>query len=295
MVSILIPTYNYDVMPLVRSLAENRGKVPFEMEIIIRDDASGRPSTNLEQLKAFTWVAYRANSENKGRTATRNALAKEAKYDNLLFLDADVLPKYPDFLNRFQWETESWDLQFGGIEYEEEPPASEYMLRWKYGKRREQLSVDKRKLMPYKSVNSGCLLIRKDVFLKLNKQMTVPRYGMDIYFKELLINFEVNVLHIDNPVYHNGLETSEEFLKKSLEAVATTAELESKGLLKLQVRPLQKAYRLIKNLGLRGFYGWFLSSFKNTMEKNFLSKRPNLFWFDLYRLNYYIQLKRSNA
>ncbi|HBY66340.1 MAG TPA: hypothetical protein DEG69_00350, partial [Flavobacteriaceae bacterium] len=34
-------------------------------------------------------------------TATRNRLAEKANYNWLLFLDADVIPKYKDFIERF--------------------------------------------------------------------------------------------------------------------------------------------------------------------------------------------------
>ena len=78
---------------------------------------------------------------------------------------------------------------------------------------------------------------------------------------------------------------------KALKAVETTVIFEKKGLMDTAQRPLQKSYLKLKNLGLTQIFNFTISKFKGVMERNFLSEKPNLFWFDLYRLSYYIDLK----
>ncbi|WP_203293322.1 glycosyltransferase family 2 protein [Luteirhabdus pelagi] len=293
MLSILIPTYNYDVVPLVKRLQEEIQATKKKYEIIVCDDASPSLPFKMNVFDSFSDVSFLHNKTNFGRTATRQKLAEKASYDHLLFLDADVFPKYPNFLERFHLKEKKWDVQFGGIAYKETPPQKEKLLRWKYGRAREEVSMLKRLQNPYFSINSGCILMRKELFFNLNEKMKENRYGLDIYFKQLLKQTQATVLHIDNPVYHLGLESSEAFLKKSLQAVATTVSLEKEGKLTEATRPMQNAYKKISRFGLAGLFQKTIDLFRSPMKRNFLSTRPNLFWFDLYRLAYYCKLKRG--
>ncbi|MEE3147306.1 MAG: glycosyltransferase, partial [Bacteroidota bacterium] len=92
--SILIPIYNVALDDLIKRLIPQTEKLQIAFEICIADDAS----TDAEIQKANALLAeqnqciYTVFHENRGRTATRHFLAENALYDNLLFLDADVLP-----------------------------------------------------------------------------------------------------------------------------------------------------------------------------------------------------------
>jgi len=186
-----------------------------------------------------------------------------------------------------------YQVVFGGIEYLDTPPTKDQMLRWKYGRSRETMTASKRQSQPYLAVNSGCFMIQRELFLKTNRLLQMNKYGLDNYFKELLREANAIVRHIENPVYHLGLESNEQFLKKSLEAINTTVYLEQQNLLSDKVRPLQKSYLKLSKFRLTGVFSAFISPLKKRMEHNFKSGNPNLFWFDLYRLRYYIQLKRE--
>lgn len=297
MLSILIPTYNFHVVDLVSTLKKQaiEAKVPFE--ILVLDDASTKKEfiSKNQQITEMAHCFYDTNKTNLGRTQTRHKLAEKAKYKWLLFLDADVFPKYDDFIERFvEYLSDTYQLLVGGIIYKKQKPEKKLILRWKYGLERESLSLQKRKLINYQSIISGCLLIKKDIFLAINIRMLQNNYGMDIYFQKLLRNQSVSVLHIDNPVYHLGLETSDTFIKKSLAAVKTTYILEKQGHIEHDFRALQKSYLKLKKMGLLSIFNYIISKFKPKMERNFLSNHPNLFWFDLYRLNYFIELKRND-
>ena len=111
MVSILIPTYNYNIVNLVKQIYNQSVDSSITFEIIVVDDCS--TSLNIKkdnkQINEFEFCKLVENSQNLGRTATRNLLASEAKYDWLLFLDADVLPKYNDFIWRFHFSEGSFN------------------------------------------------------------------------------------------------------------------------------------------------------------------------------------------
>ena len=94
MLSILIPAYNYDVLPLVQELHNQASKAGIAFEIIVLDDASPDKKTVEGNQKAglYEFTEFIINQNNSGRTLTRKKLAEKAKYDTLLFLDADVMP-----------------------------------------------------------------------------------------------------------------------------------------------------------------------------------------------------------
>lgn len=292
MISILIPTYNYNVYPLVSKLDSELASISIPYEIIVGDDGSPKPASEHSELNRFQNLIHFVAETNLGRTGMRQLLAEKAAYPHLLFLDADVMPKKDHFVQTYAQHLE-FDIVSGGIDYEDEKPSNDKILRWVYGRERETQTVAERMKGPYLAVNSGCFLIKKELFLKVNAKLQWNAYGMDNYFKELLRMEEATVMHIDNPVVHLGLESNEQFLKKSLEAIDTTVLLERENLLKENVRPLQKSYLKLKRWGLTRVFSGIVSLFRKKMERNFVSNHPNLFCFDLYRLEYYIQLKRK--
>ncbi len=297
MLSILIPTYNYSVVNLVRQLHKQAKESSIPFEIIVVDDCSTDIAIfdKNKKIKELEFCAFLKNNENIGRTATRNLLANKAKFNQLLFLDADVYPKSDSFIKLFLSNMDSSEIIFGGISYKNEEPPKEEILRWKYGKSRESLTVKQRIKNPYRTINSGCFLINKPLFLKINKELDMQKYGMDIYFKQLLHKYQSKVNHIDNPVYHLGLETSKVFIKKSLEAIETICYLEKNHQLNNSLIPLQKFYQKLSILKIDTFYLFILNKLKIKIENNLNSSRPNLVLFDLYRLNYYIEFKSKKS
>lgn len=296
MLSILIPTYNYSVVNLVNQVHKQAKDAAIVFEIIVVDDFSTDLSiiAQNEEIIALEFCQFIKNERNIGRTASRNHLAKKAQYDLLLFLDADVLPKYDDFINRFNLiANKDCPIIIGGVSYSESKPEKFQILRWKYGKEREAKSVPERIKEPY-FIISGNLMIKKEIFISINSDNT-NTYGLDILFSSNLKKNNIYVNHIDNPVYHLGLETNQAFIKKSLEAVKTTLNLEEHNLIDKDLRPLQKSYLKLKKLGLVNTFSFFISVFKKIMERNFQSENPNLFWFDLYRLQYFIKLKTKKS
>jgi|TARA_R110002020_G_scaffold347380_1_gene561042 glycosyltransferase involved in cell wall biosynthesis len=294
MLSILIPTYNYDVTELVNTLHQQCLQAKLTFEILVLDDASHNENTKSSNstINSLDYCLYAENTKNKGRTATRNRLAEKANYNWLLFLDADVIPKYKDFIERFISKKKQADLIFGGITYSETKPEPNKMLRWKYGHERESLTVAQRNKETYLAVNSGCFFIKKNIFLPISEKINFNEYGVDNLFKQFLEEKQVTILHIDNPVYHLGLEDNKTFVNKALKAVETTVLFEQKKIMSAE-RPLQKAYLKLKKYHLTKPFCWGIAFFEKPIQKNFTSANPSLFLFDLYRLKHYAKLKNN--
>ena len=294
MLSILIPTYNYLIVELVNRVHKQAITATIPFEIIIIDDCS----TNKDIINAnkiingLEFCTYIQNDNNLGRTASRNILAIKAKYNLLLFLDADVLPKYNDFINRFELSINTNPkVIFGSVCYNKEKPKPDQLLRWKYGHHRETKSVEDRLQNPYTIVSSS-LLIDKEVFFE-NNTLNSNTYGLDILFSGNLSMNNVKVKHIDNPVFHLGLESNNTFLKKSLEAVKSSYLLEKNNQIKKDLRPLQKSYLLLNKWKVDGIFCDFFKLLKKPIKSNLLSNNPSMFLFDLYRLQYFIELKNK--
>jgi len=296
MLSILIPTYNYKVISLVESLSKQLEKVSFSFEILVLDDCSSNAeivesNKNIEKISHCT---YSQNPTNKGRTATRQALAEKAKYNWLLFMDADVLPGNDDFIKKFDIANQSADVVFGGISYENSKPESDKLLRWKYGKAREAKPVSEREKMPHLSIISQCFLMKKEVFLKANT-FHQNLYGVDVLFAQNLEKLKTRVLHIENPIVHLGLESSESFIEKSKKGLESLLYFEKEGFIPNDYRPIQKAYLSLERNYFLKLFIFTIKRLKNQIEKNLKGKNPSLFLFDLYRLYYFTELKKQKT
>ncbi len=295
MLSILIPTYNFSIVTLVKQIHGQAIKANIIFEIIVVDDFSSNKNLIEEnsEIVKLGHCQYIENKENLGRTATRNLLAKKANFKTLLFLDADVLPKSEHFIKNFNLLNRNHvHVIYGGINYYKTQPEDDKILRWKYGTKREALSVNERLKHPYFIISQN-LLIDKEIFTTTNT-ININAYGLDILFSNNLKKNNIQVEHIDNPVYHLGLESNKSFMFKSLEAVKTTFELEEKKSLDNDLRPLQKSYRKLKKCQLLGVFNTICNVLKNNIESNLISKNPSLLLFDIYRLYYYAQLKTKN-
>lgn len=294
MLSILIPTFNYDVHELVIELQKQAEKLNIEYEIIICDDASTKNYT-IDFTKHQS-IHYLKNETNLGRTQTRRKLALKAVFKNLLFLDADVLPANSNFVKTYHsLLKDSFSVICGGCSYEERNKCATNYLRWKYGKEREEKDATIRNKKPYSSIFSGNLLIKKDVFLNYNFNESDNLYGMDIFFAYQLFTNSISVKHIDNNVIHFGLEDNEVFFKKSLESVISRHTYLSNQPNIEKINSLLKHYKTLKKWGLVSFFVKFFILFKTLLEKNILGDNPNLFLFDIYRLGYLCSLPDLQA
>ena len=287
MLSILIPTYNYNVYTLVSEIQRQCNFCKIDFEIICIDDASKLFHQENNQINSLSNCSYSILEKNIGRTSIRNLLAKKAKNEWLLFLDSDIFPEYKDFIYKYLEQIKfNYEIILGGYKYQNLTPKSTEILRYKYGKSREEKPASERNLNRYSSIFSGNLLIKKELFLATNFFENNNIYGMDIYFSYQLFKNKVPVLHIDNPIFHLGLETNELFFNKSLESVRSRKEImiDLEGI--EEINSLIKHFKILKKYKLDTFGSVLFKIAKPFLEKNIKGKKPNLMLFDLYRLGY---------
>jgi len=292
MLSILIPTYNYNVYPLVEDLHAQATRSGIAFEIIVLDDCSTKQIAENASITNKRHCHYMVNDSNLGRTQTRKKLAESAIYQMLLFLDADVIPVQTDFIKLYLPYIKSGaPLVFGGCAYHPENDDPSLSLRYKYGKSREEKSAGDRNRTPYSTIFSGNLLIDKDIFLENNFPGQDNLYGMDIYFSYKLFLNKVPVLHIDNPVYHMGLEDNTLFFKKALQSVESRKKMfnDLPGIEK--INPLLKHYAKAKKYHMVWLLALGFRLSEPVLKKLVLSKNPNLFCMDIYRLGYLCSLR----
>ena len=292
MLSILIPTYNYNVYPLVSELYKQCMECIINFEILVFDDGSKLFLDENQKINNLENCRFELFKKNIGRSAIRNLLAQKAKFDPLLFLDADTIPVQSNFIHNYISIINPQNLVvLGGYRYENSKPKNERMLRYKYGKEREEKTDSERNLNPYQFVFSGNLLIQKKVFLATNYASDNSFYGMDVYFAYQLFIKKIEILHIENPIYHLGLESNIVFFEKSLKAV------ESRKLFLIdsdeieKINPLINHYKKIKKNRLLPIATFIFKITKPILKKLILNKKPSLLCFDLYRLGYLCSLK----
>lgn len=298
MISVLIPTYNYNVLPLATALHNQCEDVGIAFEIIALDDASTDETfqKDNDKINTLPYGRFEVMETNLGRSKIRNLLATKAKYGWLLFLDADTFPANPDFISKYVTAiSEETAVIFGGISYPEKT-AEHFSLRHKYGMQRESLPLEKRLKNLYRSFITMGFAIKKEVFEKIKFNEQLAGYGYeDSVFAFQLKAEHIPILHIDNPVIHLNLESNEAFINKSQLALQNLLNFYQKGHISANsVKILEKYLQLKKYGGLFIIRGFF-KLFKKTLLQNLNSPKPSLFLFDLYRLGYLSTLNGKNA
>lgn len=290
MISVLIPAYNYDVSALVEEVYTQLEEALPEFEVIVCNDASTTGMLTDDFLAIFQKVKYLKNETNLGRTLTRKKLAETARYNNLLFLDADVLPVKNRFIKAYLPYLNTQDtVVIGGIAYKREAVTGSG-FRLAYGIAREEKNAAERGKNPYGTILSGNFLIDKKIFFANNFPEEKNLYGMDLYFAYSLWKNNIKIVHIDNAVYHLGLEPDEVFFRKSIEAVKNRKALLEDYPEMAVTNGLLKQYIRLKKWKLKGFAAFGFRIFAPLMKKMILAKNPNLTIFDLYRLGYLCSL-----
>lgn len=296
MISVCIPVFNYDVRSLAFQLSEEAEKAPFETEILILDDGSDSRFRSLNRtISANQRIRYRELDHNSGRSAVRNILGSEATYPWLLFIDCDSELPESGFFERYIKAAEEAFVVCGGTMYRESPPDDRnLMLRWVYGRKREQLTAVKRNLHNKFAVTANNFMIRKEVFEHCPFRETIREYGHE----DSVLGYDLRksgfrIVHIDNPVYHNGLETSSAFLGKTRVALGNLLYI-SNHIIRdenfTEGLPLLRWRRKIKRTGMIGIAGFLFKLSESLLKKNLTGKNPSLFLFDLYRAGYLLSL-----
>jgi hypothetical protein len=284
MLSILIPVYHYNALPLINELVKQCNCSGITFEILCQDDASNSQENILnKEINLISNCSFFINVSNLGRGKNINSLAQKAKYDWMLILDCDTFPASSNFIQNYVdvISHSSKNIIFGGIIYEDKKPEKEQLLRWIYGQKRETSSV-----------LTSNLLIKKEVFLQYPFDESITKYGYeDLCFFSVLKKNHFGISCIENLTFHLNLETSEVFLNKTKIALENLVFIYNSNKISGDDSKIIKTFKLLKNLKLIWFSAFLFKKNQTLIERNLLSQNPSLFLFDLYKLGYFCSLK----
>lgn len=288
MISILIPEYNYNCSGLVADLHELCKKACISFEILVMDDASSKFMDENKVIEQLSHCRYVKSEVNQGAARCRNQLAKMAIYDWLLFLDCDLEVTHPAFIEQYLQAIPTNQVVAGAVTYQKDKPEKDKLLRWVYGIKRENTSAFERNKQPWKSLSSVNLLLHRSVYERFPFDEGIKDYGHeDTLYGYVLKKAGIPILHIDNQLIHNGLETSLAFLEKSLVAAMKYQMPPFCDNLELQEEiKLFRVYNRLVSCRLNRLFAWKFTLTASLMRRNLLGKHPNLFLFDVYRLGY---------
>ena len=292
MISILIPVYNYDIVALVYNMKVALEKVPEYSEIIIGDDGSSEDFRQKYQSLEGGGVRIISSEKNIGRAAIRNRLAMEAKGDYLLFIDADTnVPGTTEsyLLNWLPYLNIARVICGGTVYMGGKPSDPDKMLRWNYGRKIEQRKASERNKNPHSSFSTFNVMIEKSIFSKIRFNEELTQYGHeDTLLGYQLKKANIDILHIDNGLIHEGLESNSEFLEKTRLGVENLSKLvdmvTDKRAFAASVK-LIRVYNRFAGFGLTGLLSRLYVKYHEKMEIELDSSKASLLLFGFYKIS----------
>lgn len=291
-ISILIPVNDFDIVALVSNMKDGMAQVKEFCEILIGDDGSSEDYRKVYQSVAAENVRVISAEKNIGRAAIRNRLIAEAKGDFLLFIDADAMTSgtAETFLSKWLGYLNSARVICGGILYNDSPPGDpDKLLRWRYGRKKEQLKAGERNKHPHASFSTFNVLIDKSIFSKFRFYEELKKYGHeDTLFSYQLKKAGINVLHIDNGLVHEGLETNKEYLDKTKSSVENLSKLYDNVTDKKTFSSTVNLLRLfwwLKVFNLTRIFAGIFIRYREKMEIHLDSSKVSLTLFKLYKIS----------
>lgn len=291
MLSICIPTYNTDCSELLDTLAKQIEQLHDVVEVLVCDDFSTNYTQENKascQKNGFTFLK---NKKNLGRIETRKKLAEISRFNWLLFVDADMIPKRVDFISQYlNFVTVDHECTVvGGYCYQNE--IKPFNLRLRYGRNREEMSAEKRQLNPYNLVLFGNILMKKRLFQEVFEVFNYSEYGEDVHLSSYLKSSKIDVLHLPNEVYHLGIENNREFLKKIKKSGQMHARLDSNSTLDLSHIKLVKTGSYLKKYMLHNLMKFALAITSPFLKTVLITFGGPLLFVDLMRLYYFLKTK----
>ena len=293
MISICIPIYNVNVVPLAETLLQQSRASNLDVEIILLDDHS-LPTwrTANEPLREMKNVFYLPLIENIGRSRIRNRMADMVSGEWILFLDCDMRIINDNFLSTYAEYTQGLDdVICGGVYYGTRPKEREFLLQWLTEQKvlRQRLLISHRGL--YEHVSTGNFMIRKTVFDTVRFDERITAYGQeDQLFSLELARYKIKPRSIDNPTEHRGHEPNELFIQKAETSLFNLVRIWNAyphyHLLLCKTSKRVRAARLLQITRLAGFFRFLFSLFRNKLRKACISGNANMWQFSFYQMGY---------
>ena len=282
--SILIPCHDWNLLQLVNELNQLciKSKSLNKFEIICIEDGSKKLFKN-SKIKKLDNVYYSISTQNIGRSAVRNKLARLANFEWLLFIDCDSEIVDDNFIENYTKEANR-DLSktvFYGQTLYKKSNNCEFSLHENYGKK-----IESKKKIKYFS--SHHFLIKKRLLLEKKFNEKITKYGYEDLIFQLESNY--NFEYIENPLYHTGLKKNLKFIADCESSLENLLIYENQKIIEDKIRILV----WFKKLNV--FQSFILIAFKFLrpfLLKNLNSNKPNLILLQFYKLGYLFTIKKK--
>lgn len=289
--SFLLPTYNDVCVDLVRSLHAQAAAISdLQFEILVGDDGSTDAAAIAanRQIEQLTNTRYILRPQNSGRAAIRNFLAREAKYQRLLFIDSDLTVIRQDFIRKYLQQPDE-GVVYGGYEVDSRGEDLSRNLRYLYEmSARDSHTVERRQQSPYRDFHTGNFLVNRNLFLNHPLDERFQHYGHeDVLWGKHLKKQHIPILHIDNPVGFCTFEDNSHFVSKTEEGLRTL------HMFRDDLRDYSRLLALVNRLDSLGLSAVVRSTFqplRSLLRHQLCGNRPSLSVFRLYQLGYYLSI-----
>jgi len=288
MLSILIPTYNYNITRLVTDLHQQAVDTYVDFEIIVMEDGSTLYVEENKAVNDFVFCRHIVLKENIGRSAVRNKLADEATFDHLLFIDCDAEVCSPHYVEKYVAFCKEACVVIGGTAYDENENDPRYSLRLAYGRQREARSaLERGNEQTYHNFATFNFMISKVLFQKVRFDESIRGYGHeDTLFGHQLHELGIHFIHIENPLIHKGLDDNKTFLRKTEEGVRNLYLLyktERYPYLVDESKLLNSFVRIYKT-GLTRLAAFAFNVLKPYLQSHLSKPDPSLRLYDSYKI-----------
>jgi len=293
MLSILIPSYNYNIVKLVKDLHQQALEQFVDFEIVVMEDGSTQfieQNIEIEKLRNCKYIIL---GKNIGRSAIRNKLADYAKFEHLLFMDCDAEVYSPHFVEKYLTFCNEECIVIGGTAYNPNEHNPAFSLRLKYGRKREARTALERTKNSFSTFN---FLISKSVFNRVRFAESIVGYGHeDMLFGHQIQQLGYEFIQIDNPLIHNGLDDNSTFIRKTEEGTRNLFFLYNSGNYPFlpNESKLLKMYIQLKKWKLDFLFAFLFDFMQNYLRYLLCKKNPSLTLFDFYKLIYLCKIAHS--
>jgi glycosyltransferase involved in cell wall biosynthesis len=293
--ALAVPVYNHQPLELLEEAYAQLQALPLATGIYLLNDGSPSPLSALEKwARSHKNVYYQRASANRGRAATRNALASWADAEYCHFLDDQAVVDQAQFWAQL-WEARlEGGVVYGPAAYTPQPePGSE--LRWRVGRHRELRCFPPED--PYGAFKGHHFLAHRRIWPRISFAETLRGYGHeDTLFGLELEAQAIPIKAVNLPVYNTPLDPNPLFLQKTRESLDNLRFIEAQyPQWRHRFKLLQARKWLLKIPGLRAVLRLLWPAGRKIMEKGLLSPAAPLWLYDLYRLFYLLVAARSTS
>lgn len=291
LLSICVPTWKDGAEALLASLIRLEGAG--ECTLLIFDDGSRDEDLTrhlARQILRYPGPARLITAPNNaGRSHARNRLTALAETDWVLLLDADMKPDDEDFLKRYLDAAEACDdpvLIAGGFSLRHAHPTDETRLHAAQSIASECLPAEVRAQAPGRYVFTSNILVHRAVLGEVQFDSGFEGWGWEDVDWGLRVADTFDVLHIDNPATHLGLDTDAALMKKYGGSGANFAYAVDRQPEALKATPVYKVAKTLSNVPGKSLVRGIS---KTVAKTRWLPIKLRLFGLKLYRAAAYAE------